>query len=169
MSNDIDFDQLIELLDRALVSDDPKVQKALKKFLFIVALSTEEDEEAGPLRDLISRIEDLERKVAGIPWGGYQWPNTSPTYPGPYWVGDNTHYYGGGTSTAGGTTTVFTQTLANTYGNENTSWNFNASDISEWATITTKAVEASPTDMLIDDAMNDLTDLQEQAKEALAK
>ena len=173
MSDDIDFDQLIDLLDRALVSDDPKVKKALKKFLFIAALATEDTEETGPLRDLISRIEELERKVNSYPYGGgYTWPpQTTPTWYGPTWVGGGTHYYSGGSSTSSGSTDFFTQTLANTYGDENTSWNFSAQDIDNWVTLTTAkaAEEVSPIDTLIDDALTDLTDLQEQAKEVLAK
>ncbi len=39
MQDEIDFEQLIELLDGALTSKNPKVLQALKKFLFIAALA----------------------------------------------------------------------------------------------------------------------------------
>lgn len=102
MSNEIDFDQLIDLLDRALTSNDPKVMRALKKFLFIAALATEDTEEEGPFANLIKRLEAVESQVASQPFQTYP----SPTYPG-------TGYPGGGSSpmwynhgTGGGTTTT---------------------------------------------------------------
>lgn len=102
MSQEIDFDQLIDLLDRALTSKDPKVMLALKKFLFIAALATEDTEEEGPFKNLIRRIETLEQNQNNT----YTW-TTYPNGPGsPYpgggtWInaGSPTHYYNGGTST----------------------------------------------------------------------
>ena len=136
MSDDIDFDQLIDLLDRALVSDDPKVKKALKKFLFITALATEDTEESGPLRDLISRIEALEAKVNSGGWGGYQWPPTTNT---PMWYTSN------GTGVIVGSTGNTTASTTTTFAD------------------TTSTYTSSSIDTLIDDSMRDLEDLQKQA------
>lgn len=150
MSDDIDFDQLIDLLDRALVSDDPKVKKALKKFLFITALATEDEETEGPLKNLIRRIEDLEAKVNSGGWGGgYTWPpNTSPTWPGPYWVG-------GGTTTSAGTTYYSFNDGSST---ANTTYTAEIGD-----DVFPKVTSSTSIDTLIDDSMRDLEDLQKQA------
>ena len=149
MSNDIDFDQLIDLLDRALTSKDPKVMTALKKFLFIAALATEETEEAGPFADLISRIERLEAQVNTTP---HQWPTPgSPYSPGPTWIGDSTAaptwynvQYPTVTAGSGTTTTTYADT----------STSFTMSDAAS---------------TLVDDTLNDLTNLQEQARDYLQK
>jgi len=74
----IDFDQLIDLLDRALTSKDPRVMKALKKFLFIAALATEDTEAEGPFRNIIRRIEALEAQSASKT---YTWPPTTGQWP----------------------------------------------------------------------------------------
>lgn len=152
MSNDIDFDQLIDLLDRALTSKDPKVMQALKKFLFIAALATEETEEDGPFKNILKRIEALEAQVNSVP---YQWPpNATPTYPGPTWIGDSTSgtkWYNvqypnvtmGGTG-VGSTTTTYADT-------------------------TTTFTMSDAASTLVDDTLGDLTKLQEQAREYLQK
>lgn len=105
MSEEIDFEQLVALLDRALTSKDPKVRKALKKFLFIAALATEEDDDAeiGPFKNLFDTIEDLKQRLATLEnQNGLKYPNTwiSPKVASPW------YYYGGGaTSVASGSTT----------------------------------------------------------------
>ena len=118
MSDEIDFDQLIELLDRALTSKDPKVISALKKFLFIAALATEDTEEEGPFRNLVRRIEALEASTAFRSSGGW-FPNTGSPYYGngtttTWATSPSTHYYSGGSYTSMGDATSSTTTTAST-------------------------------------------------------
>jgi len=127
MSQEIDFDQLIDLLDRALTSKDPKVMSALKKFLFIAALATEDTETEGPFKNLIRRIETLEQNQNST----YTWPtypnSGTPYYPGGgTWInaGSPTHYYTGGTST----TTTATYTMDDWKGLADTTAKANAID-----------------------------------------
>lgn len=150
MSGDIDFDQLIDLLDRALVSDDPKVKKALKKFLFIAALATEETEEEGPFRNILRRIEALEHqaiKTHPIGTGGTGWP---PTTGSPIW-------YNTGTGTT--TTATWKKML------DDNSAGYFGDNTSDWYTVnsTCEPVASSTTDSLIESTMADLEELQKQA------
>ena len=162
MSNDIDFDQLIDLLDRALTSNDPKVMKALKKFLFIAALATEDTEEKGPFANLIERLEAVERQVASQPF-----TTTTPYFPG-------TGYPGGGSSptwynygTGGGTTTTAISGNTHQYlPNTTTStWTTFADDTSYYSTPTSVTIDMS-TQYKIDEA---LADLEQMADDELAK
>lgn len=98
MTEEVDLHHLIEMLDAALTSKDPTVQKALKKFLFIAALAMDNEEhQPGPieriLNDLQQRITALENKTAT--YGGvYQdeWKKTwvTPQYPHVTWGGGTT-------------------------------------------------------------------------------
>jgi len=149
----INFEQLIDLLDRALTSKDPRVMQALKKFLFIAALATEDTEAKGPFKDLMDRIETLEAQVRMLqnPPGTYTWP---PNTGQPIWYGYDVDTAGnpiyknlGGTSTGGSSSTTFTS--------------FNDTS----GTYTT----SSSTETLIQDTLNDLNDMQEQARDYLQK
>jgi hypothetical protein len=155
MSNDIDFDQLIDLLDRALTSKDPKVMQALKKFLFIAALATEESEEKGPFADLIARIETLEQQVRSLSTTTvpYEWPpNTS----------GQTIWYGYDTDTAG--KPIYENLTGGSSGTTTSTWINNPSG----STTTTYAV-SDAAETLIQSTMDELTDLQEQARDYLQK
>lgn len=70
-NEDVDLEQLIALLDKALESDDPRIKKALKNFLMVASLiDSEEDEEKerrGPFSNLLSRIENIEYKLEKMP------------------------------------------------------------------------------------------------------
>lgn len=110
MTQDVDLHHLIEMLDAALTSKDPTVQKALKKFLFIAALAMDNEEHTpGPietiLQDLQRRLAILESKNAtyGHP---DEWKKTwvTPQYPYTTWGGTTI----GGPLTNGTTTTITT-------------------------------------------------------------
>ncbi len=153
----INFEQLIELLDRALVSKDPKVMRALKKFLFIAALATEDTEEEGPFKNLIRRVEDLEARINA------PFPNT---YTYPYdrntWVGVGTGpTYGGGTSTSSGSTFYHQYIPATTTSGD--SFDFDGFTQS-FPTVTCK--NFTETSNAID---NELGDLEQMAQDMLAK
>jgi hypothetical protein len=98
MSNDIDLDQFIQVLDHALATDDPKIKKALKKFLFIAALAMEGDPEPGPFTAMLDEMDDLRRRIRDLEnaqldkqkYYDYTYTNTTPQ-----WI------HTGGTSTAG--------------------------------------------------------------------
>ncbi len=94
MTEEVDLHHLIEMLDAALTSKDPTVQKALKKFLFIAALAMDNEEHvAGPietiLKDLQRRITALENKNATYGHHPDEWKKTwvTPQYPYTTWVG----------------------------------------------------------------------------------
>jgi hypothetical protein len=64
MTQDVDLHHLIEMLDAALTSKDPTVQKALKKFLFIAALAMDNEEHTpGPIESI---LQDLQRRLAAL-------------------------------------------------------------------------------------------------------
>lgn len=90
MSDEIDFGQFIELLDKALTSKDPNVQKALKKFLFIASLASDDTPADGPFSNLVKTVEELKRRVdyleltQSIPHQSPPfYPNSSPNW-GPW-------------------------------------------------------------------------------------
>jgi hypothetical protein len=66
MSNEIDLDQFIQVLDHALAPDDPKVKKALKKFLFIAALALDGDPEPGPFTAMFDEMDELRRRMRSL-------------------------------------------------------------------------------------------------------
>ena len=78
MTDELDFDQLVELFDKALTSNDPNVQKALKKFLFIVTLS-KDTEEKGPFSRLMDQLEEVDRRLAILEAERHY--QTYPNYP----------------------------------------------------------------------------------------
>jgi len=66
MSNDIDFEQFIKLLDGALASDDKNVKQALRKFLFVAAMVMGNDTEPGPFTQMMDTIDALQRRIAAL-------------------------------------------------------------------------------------------------------
>jgi len=115
MSEEIDFGQFIELLDKALVSKDPNIQKALKKFLFIASLASDDAPADGPFSKLVKNIEDLQRRLAFLEAinaaqsnPGY-FPNSAP-YQSPGW-GPNSPGTGWPWSSTGGTSVVSIPTI----------------------------------------------------------
>ena len=64
---DDEFEQFITLLDAACASDDPKITKALKKFMFLVRLNITDDEmEPGPFTKMMETIDGLQRRVSQL-------------------------------------------------------------------------------------------------------
>lgn len=148
--DDINFEQLVDLLDRALTSKDPKVMRALKKFLFIAALATEDTEAEGPFRNIMRRIEALEAKSQ---MGTYTWPSYPP---GQIW------YNSGGTG--GGTTTSSTTAYYKYIPDTNTAGTtFDSDDFyKSFPTVTCSTASSD----IIDSELNDL---EQMAKDSLAK
>ena len=124
MSNDVDFEQSIKLLDGALASDDENVKEALRKFLFVAAMVLGNDTKPGPftkmmetMDDLQRRLHDLEHKDANTTttvtdWTGWPAPGS------PYWGGGSTggpyitYTNGTGSINTGGTSTTTASTNA---------------------------------------------------------
>lgn len=83
--NDTDFfEQFIKLLDAALASDDPKIQKALRKFMFILSLNLSDDEcEPGPFSKMMDAIDDLQRRISAMELkdSGNDFTTTVTTWP----------------------------------------------------------------------------------------
>ena len=107
MSNEIDLDQFIQVLDHALATDDPKIKKALKKFLFIAALAMEGDPEPGPFSEMLEEMTELRRRMRALEDMVAQrhtqtdyidWYGSSSTTP--KWIYDNS------TSTAGSSVSI---------------------------------------------------------------
>ena len=106
--SEIDLEQFIQVLDHALATDDPKIKKALKKFLFIAALAMEGDPEPGPFTAMFEEMDDLRRRIKSLEDLQTQkmYDYTDYTYTN---SGTPTWKYGGGTSTSG-TVTIPTTT-----------------------------------------------------------
>lgn len=169
MSQEIDFEQLIDLLDRALASKDPKVIKALKKFLFIAALATEDTGETGPFAQMIERIADLERRV-----GTLEFPNYNPTpctpMPGtaaPGWTWINTTTDRSGIETGSTSVSASSSITYSTPASDN-SQTFQCNDdaiksfYSTPTSITTERSSCVSTTGLIDKALDELDKLVEE-------
>ena len=98
MSNDIDFEQFIQLLDGALASDDKNVKQALRKFLFVAAMVMGDDTEPGPFTQMMDTIDSLQQRLAILETQSNQTTTVPYQYPGTTWTGIGT-----GTSTGTGT------------------------------------------------------------------
>ena len=53
MSNDIDFEQFIKLLDGALASDDKNIRESLRKFLFVAAMVLGDEAKPGKIKKMM--------------------------------------------------------------------------------------------------------------------
>jgi hypothetical protein len=135
--NDEDFEQFITLLDAAIASDDPKIQKALKKFVFLIRLNlSDEDCKPGPFTKMMETMDEMQRRLAAI-------ESKNTTYGQPY-VGSPgtavdpfTHWYGGGSSTNGNITfTNATSTTTVPSTTTTTSGNITLSGITSGSTCT---------------------------------
>ena len=110
--SEIDLEQFIQVLDHALATDDPKIKKALKKFLFIAALAMEGDPEPGPFTGMFEEMDDLRKRIRALETAKqdnqtvYDWYGSSSGTP--------TWKYSGGTSTVG--TTGYIPTTTTTTG-----------------------------------------------------
>lgn len=109
--NDDEFNQFITLLDAACASDDPKIKKALKKFMFLVRLNITDDEmEPGPFTKMMETIDSLQRRVTQLETPTYTYTDIQDytTTTTPQWIYDT------------GTTTTGTITLPSTSGSSTT-------------------------------------------------
>jgi len=109
--NDDEFNQFITLLDAACASDDPKIKKALKKFMFLVRLNISDDEmETGPFTKMMETIDSLQRRVSQLEnpnnftQTDLDWTQTTSS---PQWIYQPT-YTTGGTTTSSGTSITLT-------------------------------------------------------------
>lgn len=90
---DDEFNQFITLLDAACASDDQKIKKALKKFMFLVRLNITDDEmEPGPFTKMMETIDSLQQRVSQLENAGNNtftqtdikdWGTTTTT---PQWI-----------------------------------------------------------------------------------
>ena len=133
--NDVDFDQFIKLLDAALASDDKKIQKALRKFMFIMALNISDDEcEPGPFTKMMETMDELQRRLAAIESKDNNFTTTDQwTYPNGY-----------GTGTAGGTPFFPTTTTTITGGSHTSTGTTNWTNIPNATTTTTTGTVTIP-------------------------
>ena len=65
----LDLDTLVDVLDKAMTSENPAVRAALKELVLAVALTTGEGRERlvdGPLKSLLMRVHRLESKLGDM-------------------------------------------------------------------------------------------------------
>jgi hypothetical protein len=98
---DDEFNQFITLLDAACASEDQKIKKALKKFMFLVRLNITDDEmEPGPFTKLMETIDSLQRRVSQLENAGNNTFTTTDikdwgTTTTPQWIYQPTYTTGG--------------------------------------------------------------------------
>jgi len=84
MSNEVDFEQFIKLLDGALASDDKNVKQALRKFLFVTAMVLGDDCEPGPFSKMMETMDAMQRRLAALESKDLttttDWTGISPPY-----------------------------------------------------------------------------------------
>lgn len=108
---DDEFNQFITLLDAACASDDPKITKALKKFMFLVRLNISDDEmEAGPFTKMMETIDSLQRRVSQLEQPVNNFTDTisdwTQTTSSPQWIYKPTYTTSGGTYTVPNTSST---------------------------------------------------------------
>jgi len=180
MSNDIDFEQFIKLLDGALASDDKNVKQALRKFLFVAAMVMGDDTEPGPFTQMMDTIDSLQQRLTQLeaqtnpttsipstwtyPIGtGQQPPFTSPST-----AGGPTGTVTGGSATSNGFTT-YTNTTGTT-GTTGTITLPNASTSGTTYTVTNNPSNTTTSTIWYDMAGPKTgTSIKEEIKESLEK
>ena len=98
MSNEVDFEQFIKLLDGALASDDKNVKQALRKFLFVAAMVMGDDTEPGPFTKMMETMDAMQQRLAILE------TQQTPTQPQDWYGGSSPTFYpyiSPGTGTAG--------------------------------------------------------------------
>lgn len=95
MDKDFDLEAFVDLFDTAMTSDNPTVRKAFKNLMIVATLVGAENEpKIGPLRELMTSLNDLRNRVATLEaskyssYGPVTMPSTNPTWtigtPTPY-------------------------------------------------------------------------------------
>lgn len=70
-----DLDRLVDIFDKALTSEDPRIKKCLKDLLLITALINPDPGvnpygHQGPMRSMISRLDGLSRRMSLLETNG---------------------------------------------------------------------------------------------------
>lgn len=100
-NEEFDLEKFVDMFDTAMCSDNPTVQKCFKNLLLVVAIAHAEDvtdKTDGPLRGLVRRIDELERKLSNLEYlqhNIYKDNVNNPYQPTPYkhtpvWTTTNT-------------------------------------------------------------------------------
>ena len=113
MEEDFNLEQFVDLFDTAMMSDNPTVKKAFKNLMLVATLvSAENEPKIGPLRELITTINDLRARVSTLESSKYS--SYGPITTGmPTWtVGTPTPYTTGNISTVGIAPAYTSTTLA---------------------------------------------------------
>jgi len=95
---DQELEQLADLFDQAMTSDNPTVKRAFRNLLMVAAIDNPDNAHPGPMRDLLNRVNRLETRISQLeqhqpirpqspfgPSSPYQpiVPNQPYTYPTP--------------------------------------------------------------------------------------
>lgn len=177
MSNDIDFEQFIQLLDGALASDDKNVKQALRKFLFVAAMVMGDDTEPGPFTQMMDTIDSLQQRLAQLEAQLSSTTSGQSTWTYPNWgttnIGTGTGISSTGTvtgaATSGSIAGTGSATFTNPTGNTGTITLPNATTTAVSGTY--QFTGGSTTNMTWDD-FNDPktgTNIKEEIKEGLDK
>lgn len=94
-NEEFNLEQFVDMFDTAMSSDNPTVQKCFKNLLLVVAIAHAEDvcdKTEGPLRGLVRRVDELERKLVNLEYlqRNHQFPSvpsmplTTRPYNNPY-------------------------------------------------------------------------------------
>lgn len=114
--SDFDLEQFVDLFDTAMTSDNPTVKKAFKNLMIVATLVNAENEpKIGPLRELMTSLNDLRSRVATLEASKYSsyGPITTNTPGMPTWtVGTPTPYTTGNIPAVGIAPTYTSTTLA---------------------------------------------------------
>ena len=98
---DAELEQLADLLDQAMTSDNPTVKRAFKNLLMVAAIDSSDAQQAGPIRELLNRMKRLETRINNIenqwvrPQQPSPWTPGTPMGPVPLepYVSPNTQLY----------------------------------------------------------------------------
>lgn len=115
MDDNFDLETFVDLFDTAMTSDNPTVKKAFKNLMIVATLVNAENEpKIGPLRELMTSLNDLRSRVATLEaskyssYGPVTMPATNPTWT----VGTPTPYTMPNIATVGIAPTYTSTTLA---------------------------------------------------------
>ena len=85
VQDDHDLEKIINVLDEAIMSDDPRIQECLRRLMVTVALIESTDSiKTGPLRQLFNEVDRLSGRISQLEHA-FQYNNTRApvqSYPG---------------------------------------------------------------------------------------